>query len=136
MATFQENRDVSTAQLIRDLLGDVRTLVRQEVALARAEIREELRHLAIAAAASVAAAGALAVAGLWMLIAVTRTIAHVFNWPLAAVYAGIGLALAIIGLVLIAVTWRLLRALRMLPRTRATLRNHAQRAANYANESA
>jgi hypothetical protein len=94
--------DVSTLQLISELLRDVRTLMRQETALARAEIREEIGQAVIALAVFAAAAGTLGLAGLWMLVAVTRGIAYLFNWPLAAVYAGVGAALGIVGTVLFA----------------------------------
>ena len=114
--------DVSTLQLLRELLRDVRMLMRQETALARAEIREELGRAAIALGVFGVAAGTLGVAGLWMLVGVTRGIAYLFNWPLAAVYAGVGAALGIVGLVLFAIAWHQLHTLQMLPKTRETLR--------------
>jgi len=117
--------DVSTLQLISELLRDVRTLMRQETALARAEIREEIGQAVIALAVFTAAAGTLGLAGLWMLVAVTRGIAYLFNWPLAAVYAGVGAGLGIVGVVLFAIAWHQLHTLEMLPKTRETLRAHS-----------
>ena len=115
---------ISTMQLLNQLISDLRTLLRQELALARAEIREEVAQLVIALALFAVAAGTLAIAGLWVLIAVTRGLASIFGWPLAAVYAGVGGALGIIGLVLLAVVWHQVRTIRMLPRTRETLTEH------------
>lgn len=116
--------EISTLQLISELLRDVRTLMRQEAALARAEIREEVGRAVIALAVLAVAAGTLGLAGLWILVAVTRGIAYLFNWPLAAVYAGVGVALGIIGTVLFAIAWHQLHKLQMLPKTRETLRAH------------
>src|SRR5215470_6100630 len=97
--------NVSTLQLISELLRDVRTLMRQEAALARAEIREEIGKAIVALVVLAVAAGALGLAGLWILVAVTRGIAYLFNWPLAAVYAGVGAALGVVGTVLFAIAW-------------------------------
>jgi len=114
--------DVSTLQLVRALLRDVRTLMRQEAALARAEIREEFGRAVITLAVLGVAAGTLGVAGLWMLVGLTRGIAYLFNWPLAAAYAGAGAALGIVGVVLFAIAWHQLHTLQILPKTRETLR--------------
>jgi hypothetical protein len=128
--------DISTMQLIRQLLSDVRTLLRQELALARAEIREELAQAAIALAVCAVAVGMLAIAGLWVLIAVTRGVASIFGWPLAAVYAGVGGALGVVGLVLLAVVWHRVRTIRILPQTRETLTEHAQWATRRVDQGA
>ena len=97
MPTAHEH-DPSLTQLISNLLGDVRTLIRQEVALA----------------------------GLWILVGVTRAVAAVFKWPLAGVFAGIGIALGVIGVVLLAIVWRQAQTLKVLPKTRETLRERKQ----------
>jgi hypothetical protein len=129
-------RDASILQLVRDLLSDIRTLLRQEVALARAEIREELGRVLVVAALAAVAAGTLAIAGLWILVAVTRAIAYLFVWPLATVYAGVGVVLGMIGLLLAAIAWRQVRALTVLPKTRATLREQAHWAGRHMHEHA
>lgn len=133
--TLRTGHDVSTLQLVGDLLKDVRLLLRQEVALARAEVREELGRVISAAALAAIAVGTLSIAGLWLLIAVTRGIATVFNWPVAAVYAGVGAVIGIIGVVLAAVAWRQVRTLRVLPKTRETLRENTPWVARRVNEA-
>ena len=125
MALRDEN-GLSMGQLVGNVLTDIRTLLRQEMALARSELRAELGRLLVVAGVLAVAAGALAVGALWILIAATRTIADVFQWPLEAVYAGIGAALAIVGLVLAAVAWRQVRTLQVLPQTRDTLKTQAR----------
>jgi putative superfamily III holin-X len=128
--------EVSTLQLVRELLGDVRTLMRQEAALARAELREELGQVLVALAVFAVAAGTLAIAGLWILVAVTRGIAYVLGWPVAGAYAGVGAALAIIGFVLLAIAWHELRTLKVLPKTKETLREQTRWASRRVKESA
>jgi TRAP-type C4-dicarboxylate transport system permease small subunit len=123
---LRDESGASIAQLAANVLTDVRTLVRQELALARAELREELTRILALVAVLAVAAGALAVGGLWLLIAATRTIAEVFGWPLAAVYGAIGAALGVVGLVLLAVAWRQARRLQVLPKTRETLKTQVQ----------
>src|SRR6478672_257965 len=97
--TVRNEDNASTLELVGDLLRDVRTLIRQETALVRAEIREEIVQAVVALAVLAVAAGTLGLAGLWVLVAVTRGIAYLFNWPLAAVYAAVGAALGIVGTV-------------------------------------
>jgi Putative Actinobacterial Holin-X, holin superfamily III len=112
----------SLRELIADLKIDVQTLVRQEIALARAEIREELRTILLTAAALAAGLFTLAVAGLWVLIAVTRGLAAIFEWPLWGVYAAVGVVLGAVGVILLAVARHGWQTLRILPKTRETLR--------------
>ena len=113
----------STFQLIGELVDEVRTLLRQEVALARAELREEAVRLMAVVALGAIAAGTLAIAGLWLLIAITRALASVFALSLAIVYAVVGIVLGIVGLVMMAIVWRQVASLRVMPRTRQTLRD-------------
>jgi uncharacterized membrane protein YqjE len=121
----QAPHDASTFELLRDLLNDVRTLVRQEIALARAELGEELRRLVGAVLIAVGAMAALVVAGVWLLIAVSQGLAALFGWPLWGTYGGVGLAIGAVGAVMALVAWRLTRTLRVLPKTRQSLREHA-----------
>lgn len=135
----RDERDSSTAHLIGEVLADVRTLMRQEVALARAELREEIGRLLSAAALLGVGLAVLAIAGIWILIAVTRGIAVVFSWPLTIVYAGVGVALGVIGLVALGVAWRLGTNVQVLPKTRETLQEVARdtrHAAAHAHEGA
>jgi hypothetical protein len=111
--------------LVGELLTDLRSLIRQEIALARAELREELLQVVIAVGLLAVAAGVLGIAGLWLLIAVTHGAAAAFGWPLYSVYAGIGLFLVVCGIIAFALGWHRLRTLQILPQTKETLREHA-----------
>lgn len=106
---------------IAHLADDIRALVRQELALARAELREELRQLVGVLVAAALSIMACAAAGLWLLIALTRAVAEVLRWPLGGAYAIVGAALAFAGAVCAAIAWSRGREIRLLPRTRATL---------------
>ena len=131
----RDERDSSTAYLIGEVLADIRTLMRQEVALARAELREEVGRLLAAAALLGIGLAVLAIAGIWMLIAVTRGIAVVFSWPLAIVYAGVGAGLGVIGLVALAVASRQGTHVQVLPKTRETLQDVARGARHVATRA-
>ena len=134
--TAGPDANASLGQLIGDVLRDVRTLVRQEVALARVEAREDIRLIVLVAVLVATGAGTLAVGGVWILLGVTRAIARMFEWPLAGVFAGVGGGLAVIGLIVLAIAWRQVRTLRLLPRTRASLQENAEWAAGHVRPAA
>lgn len=94
--------DKSLRNLLADLVREVSILFRQEIALARAELSEDLSRLT-SGAASVAIGGAVAFAGLLFLLAcATLALANVVAPWLAALIVGgtvslVGLALLIKG---------------------------------------
>lgn len=118
-------RQESIVELVREVVNDVSTLVRQEIALARAELREESQRAIRAAIMGTVAAGALGLALLWLLIALTQGLAAAFGWPLWSVYAGVGLVLALVGGVLLSAARKRFTTIEVLPKTRQTLRAHA-----------
>ena len=134
--TARPDSNASLGDLIGDVLRDVRTLVRQEVALARVEAREDIRLIVLVVILVATGAGTLAVGGVWILLGVTRAIARMFEWPLAGVFAGIGGVLAVIGLIVLAIAWRQVGTLRLLPRTRASLQENAEWAARHVKPAA
>src|SRR5690349_10541245 len=78
---YEDDRAESTTHLIGRVIDDVRDLFREEVALARAEVREEVSAWS-AAAASMAAGGAAAgIGGLFLLIAIALGISAFAHWP-------------------------------------------------------
>jgi hypothetical protein len=86
----------SIGGLIRGILNDLRTLIREEIALARVEIREQAGR-AKAAAMSIAVA-ALAFGGIFLLIAIALGIASLFNWPVWAGFLITAVLLSLVGL--------------------------------------
>jgi len=71
----------STGSLIRGILNDLRTLIREEIALARAEMREQAGRARTAALSFGIAAAALAFGAIFLLIAVALGIANLLGWP-------------------------------------------------------
>ena len=67
--------------LIRSLLDDARLLIREEIALARAEIREEATAARTVGVAFSAAAVAAVLGIVLLCIAIGSGIAFLFSWP-------------------------------------------------------
>src|SRR5258705_13525045 len=71
----------SIGGLIRGILTDIRTLIREEIALARVEIREQAGRAKAAAMSFGIAVAALAFGGIFLLVAVALGIANLLGWP-------------------------------------------------------
>src|SRR4029453_5128124 len=67
--------------LIRGILNDLRTLIREEISLARVEIREQAGRATAAGMSFGIAVAALACGGIFLLIAIALGIAYSLNWP-------------------------------------------------------
>jgi len=94
----------SMTELVGGIVSDMQTLLRQELQLAKTEMRQEWDKTKTAAGAMAAGAGMLTVSGLllcWALV-------YLLNWaapglPLWACFAIVGVALGLIGGILIGV---------------------------------
>src|ERR1044071_537534 len=92
----------SMGGLVRGILNDVRTLIREEVALARLEISQQAGR-ARAAAIRFAIAGVALVFGVtFLLIALATAIADLLNWPVWAGFLTVAVALSLVGFVTLA----------------------------------
>jgi Flp pilus assembly protein TadB len=118
--------EASMSTLLRGALDDVRELFREEVALARAELRAEVSKATAAASGIGAAAAALGCAGLFLLTALALGIATVFEWHAWAGFAIVGIVLAIAGVIMFISGRRALRQIRGLPRTVETVKETFQ----------
>jgi pilus assembly protein TadC len=112
--------------LLRGALDDVRELFREEVALARAELRVEVAKATAAAGGFGAAAAALGCAGVFLLTAIALGIATMFHWPAWTGFAIVGVVLAIAGAIIFMSARRRLREMRGLPRTVETVKETFQ----------
>ena len=111
------DRDASTADLIRGVLHDARQLVREEIALARAEIRQEAskaRNGAIAIGAAVVAAS---IGATLLCIALGGAVADAFGWPAWAGYGLVAVLLLVGAYVLVNFAKRSVATVRPLPQT-------------------
>src|SRR5947207_15947558 len=71
----------SIGSLIRGILNDLRTLIREEIALARVEMREQAGRAKAAALSFGFAAGALLFGTIFLLVAIALAIANLSGWP-------------------------------------------------------
>jgi hypothetical protein len=119
-----ERHTDTVGQLIGGMLGDARDLMREELAMFRAELREELRK---AKAVSLTFSSAAVLGGIGLIVlalAAGGAVADVFDWPLWAGYAIIA-ALLLMGAGLLAYAGtRTLSTIHALPKTRATLQEN------------
>ena len=122
MAEYDEH--TSIPGLIKGLLDDARDLIREELQLARAEIREELSAVQ-AVAIAFAVAAVVGLIGVMLLsVALGGALAYFLRWP---PWAGYG----VVALLLLAAGWGLclfargrLRAIRAIPNTAATMKEN------------
>jgi uncharacterized membrane protein YqjE len=99
MAQAEPVQGDSIRGLIRGILMDVRTLIREEISLARVEMREQAGRAKAAALSFGIAAAALAFGGTFLLIAVATAIADLLNWPVWTGFLIVAVLLAIVGMV-------------------------------------
>src|SRR5438045_1303529 len=118
--------EASMTMLLRGAVDDVRELFREEVALARAELRAEVSKATAAAGGFGAAAAALGCAGIFLLTALALGIATAFQWPAWTGFAIVGDVLAIAGAIMFMSGRRALREIRGLPRTVETVKETFQ----------
>jgi uncharacterized membrane protein YqjE len=116
--------DASIGGLVRGALDDVRELFREEVALARAEIRHELSKVSGAAVQFGVAGVALLFAATCLVVAVALGISALFDWPAWAGFGVVALLLAIVGAAMAAAGRRAVRAVQPLPRTIHTIKEN------------
>jgi hypothetical protein len=88
---------MSISELIRGILQDLRALVREEIALARVELREQAGRAKAAAFSFGVAAASFAGAGLFLLLAMAFGIADLFAWPLWGGFLAVAVLLGITG---------------------------------------
>ena len=117
----------SISSLVRGILMDLRTLVREEIALARVEIREQAGRARMAAMSFGIAAAAILFGGTFLLIAMATGIAELLNWPVWAGFLVVALLLSVAGAVALASGRRQLRSIHPVPaETVSTLKENSE----------
>lgn len=123
----QISQTESLGSLVRGVLMDLRTLIREEISLARVEIREQATRARAAAMSFGVAAGALVFGGIFLLIAVAMGIADLLNWPVWAGFLIVAIALGLVGAFTLSSGRRQLRAFRAVPEeTVTTLKENSE----------
>ena len=118
------DRAGSVPTLIHEVLGDARQLIHDEIALARAEVREQTSTAKTIGVIFVASA-VLALVGLVLLaVAVGSSVADLFNWPPWVGYGGVAVLAAAGAYVLLGQGRARVAQLEVLPKTRTSLREN------------
>ncbi len=120
-------RQESIGSLIRGILMDLRTLVREEIALARVELREQAGRARAAAVSFGIAAAALLFGGGFLLVALATAIADLLTWPVWAGFLVVAVLLSLLGLVTLASGRRQLQRVHAVPEeTIATVKENSE----------
>ena len=122
-----ERDQESFASLLGGAINDIRELFRQEVSLARVEIRQEIAN-AKSAVIKLSMAGLAGLfAALFLLTALSRGLSDLFNMPVWAGFAIVGGLLAIMAGVMVAVAWPNLKSVGPMPeRTVRTMKENIE----------
>ena len=113
--------------LLRGILMDLRTLIREEIALARVEIREQAGRAKAAALSFGIAVAALAFGGVFLLIALATAIADLLNWPVWAGFLIVAVVLSGVGMVMLTSGRKQLQSVHAVPEeTISTLKENSE----------
>jgi hypothetical protein len=117
----------SIGGLLRGILTDVKMLIREEIALARVELREQAGHARAAAVSFGMAAAALAFGGTFLLIAIATAIADLLDWPVWAGFGIVAVVLSLAGFVMLSSGRKRLQNVHAVPtETMSTLKENSE----------
>ena len=122
MATYEP----SIAEVIKNAIRDAQDLVRNGVALAKAEVREEVRRLSVGAGLLAGAALAAIIAVIFLMATLAWGIADLLDWP---VWSGFGIVTVLAAIAAGALGYigkKRLTAARHMPRTVDTLKENIE----------
>jgi uncharacterized membrane protein YqjE len=127
MAQTEVVHDDSIRGLLRGILMDIRTLIREEIELARVEIREQAGRARAAAISFAIAVVALACGGLLLLVALATGIADLLDWPVWSGFLVVAMLLSLVGIVTLASGRRQLQHVHAVPEeTVSTLKENSE----------
>ena len=106
--------------LIRGILTDLRTLMKEEIALARVEMREHAGRARAAALSFGIAVGAIFLGVTFLLVALAIGIAELASWPVWAGFLIVAALLSIVGFVSFVSGRKQLRTLHAVPQQMMT----------------
>jgi hypothetical protein len=118
--------DTSIADLIKSAIRDAQELARGEIALAKAEAREEINRLSRGAAMLVAAALAAIVAAVLLLTALAWAISEVLGWPVWSGFAIVAMFTLLVAGAMAYLGKNRIALGRHMPRTVDTLRENME----------
>lgn len=118
--------DPSIADVLRTTVQDAQDLVRSEIALAKAELREEVRRVGTGAAQLTVAAVSGLIAVVFLLTAAAWAIPALAGWPVWTGFAIVGGVVALMALVLALMGRSRLRSTEHMPLTMHTMKENMQ----------
>ena len=119
--------DTSIRSLFRGILTDIRTLIREEIELARVEVSTELERARASARSFAIAAATLAFGSTFLLLALALGIADLMNWPVWSGVLVVAIVLTAVGFTALAAGRRKLETLHAVPReTVSTLKENSE----------
>jgi hypothetical protein len=114
-------------ELITGLVNDAKVLLQQELALAKQEIRAELRSMMVAGISLGIGAGIAAIGGLLLILMLVHLLHALTAFPLWACYGIVGGLFAIGGVVLLVIGKQKLAHLDLVPQdTMETMKENVQ----------
>lgn len=117
----------SLTTLVKELFADLRTLIREEISLARVEMKEQATRARTAAVSLGIAAAALALGATFLLISAAVGIADAFDWPVWAGFLAVAMVLCLLGLVMFFAARRKLRLINPVPEeTVSTIKENSE----------
>jgi MFS family permease len=117
----------SIGGLLRGILMDLRTLIREEIALARVEISEQAGRARAAAMSFGMAAAALFFGGTFLLVALATGIAELLDWPVWSGFLIVALLLSVGGVIALSSGRKQLRSFHAVPEeTVETLKENSE----------
>ena len=116
----------SIPELIRGTIRDGIGIVRDEILLARTEMREEVVRIKSGLITVVAAIGIGVLAVIMLLDAIAWGASYAFGWPAWAGFAVVALPLMVITIVLAMMSRSMLSRERFMPRSVDTLKENAE----------
>lgn len=118
--------DPSIADLLKNTIHDAQELLRVEMALAKAELRAEVKTFGAGAAAFAAAAVAGLVAVVFLLTALAWAVPPLLGWPVWTGFAAVGVLAALAAAGLMLMGRRTFNSQRHLPLTSDTMKENMQ----------
>jgi uncharacterized membrane protein YqjE len=118
--------DSSIVEVVKSAVRDAQDLVRGEIALAKAEAREEVRRVGKGAALLAAAALAAVIGLVFLMTTVAWALSDLLGWPIWAGFAIVMFAMLLAAGALAYVGKRSLGARRHMPRTVDTFKENMQ----------
>ena len=123
----EREQESSVASLLGGIVGDAQVLVRQEIALARQEIREEIGNAKDTGVKLATAGAVLAIGGLLLVLALAQALAYFLHWPAWAGYGIFGIVLAVVGYILLSAAQRRMKQISPIPdKTIETLKENVE----------